>query len=292
MSSEARFELGRVSTEDGLELACRSWVPPTPRGIVTIVHGLAEHCGRYRHVAEALIDKGWAVYACDLRAHGMSPDPRGTGRVHVDRFEDYFLDVDAITALAVNRHEGLPQFLLGHSMGGLIALLYTLEKPADLAGAIVSSPALGIHPDALPPRFLRMLVGLLSALGPRLRVDSGLDTEAVSRDPAVVQAYEADALISKKVSVRWYSEFLAAIELAHELAPTLALPVLLMQSGADRLVDPAAPARWLARAPRDRAELHVWDGFYHEMFNEPDKGMVLARTIDWLEQHAPDPAGT
>lgn len=280
-------EQGTVTTADGLDLATRCWAPGNARGAVTVVHGLAEHCGRYEAVAQALAAQGWVVYAADLRAHGLSPDPPRAGRVHVDRFEDYFLDVDAIHSLARTQHDNLPHFLLGHSMGGLIALRYVLEKPDGLSGAVLSSPALGIHPDALPSKFLRLIVGPLARLLPRLRVDGGLDSHAVSRDAAVVQAYVDDPLVSQKISIRWYAEFLQAIECAHQSAPSLRIPLLLMQSGADRLVDPEAPGRWLKSAPVGRVDFHRWEGLYHEMFNEPEKEQVVAMTLDWLERQSP-----
>jgi alpha-beta hydrolase superfamily lysophospholipase len=290
--SASRPQEGHCRTADGLELHWRGWQPANPAGVVVIVHGLAEHGGRYRETAEAFEARGWAVYAGDLRGHGLSPDPAGTTRVHVNRFTDYFLDVDAFVTLATARHPGLPLFLLGHSMGGLITISYVLDRPAGLAGAVISSPALGTHPEYSPPRLLRLLVSVLDRLAPRLRFPSDLDTAAISRDPAVVTAYLEDPLVSDKVSARWYAEIMRAMGRAHDNAGTLQIPVLLMQSGADRLVDPAAPARWAQAAPAGKVELVEWKGLYHEMFNEPEKHQVRARTLDWLRQRmAPPPAG-
>jgi alpha-beta hydrolase superfamily lysophospholipase len=274
---------GRLRTADQLELVWQSWTPQTPRGSIIIVHGLAEHGGRYRETGEFLAANGWAVYACDLRAHGLSADPPKAGRVHVDRFTDYFNDVDAVMGLVQLRHAGLPAIILGHSMGGLIAISYALEKPEALAGAIISSPALGTHPEFKPPLFLKIMVSILSRLAPRLRVDSGLDTQAICRDPQVVQAYIDDPLVSQKVSARWYSEMMKAMKRAHNNAGSLRVPMLLMQSGADRLVDPAAPGRWAGLAPPGLVEQVQWEGLYHEMLNEPEKDRVRARIIEWLD---------
>jgi alpha-beta hydrolase superfamily lysophospholipase len=274
---------GRVQTVDQLDLVWQSWAPETPRGVVIIIHGLAEHGGRYHETAGFLSTKGWAVYACDLRAHGLSPDPPKAGRVHVNRFTDYAHDVDAMIGLVQIHHAGLPVFILGHSMGGLIAISYALEKPEALAGAIISSPALGTHPEFKPPLFLKIMVGILSRLAPRLLVDSGLDTQAICRDPQVVQAYIDDPLVSQKVSARWYSEITRAMKRAHKNAGSLRIPMLLMQSGADRLVDPAAPGRWAGLTPPGLVELVQWEGLYHEMLNEPEKGQVRARILEWLD---------
>lgn len=283
---------GRVKTSDQLELVWQSWVPTTPRGVIVIIHGLAEHGSRYRETAECLSGNGWAVYACDLRAHGLSPNPPKAGRVHVNRFTDYFNDVDAMTSLAKKHHEGLPLFILGHSMGGLITISYVLAKPEGVAGAIISSPALGTHPEFKPPLFLKMMVSILSFLAPRVLVDSKLDTQAISRDPDVVKAYMDDPLISQKISARWYSELLKAMKRANANAGSLSIPMLLMQSGSDRLVDPDAPSRWARSAPEEWVELVVWEDLYHEMLNEPEKDRVRAKILGWLnarisEQESP-----
>jgi len=282
MTEASGASQGRVRTSDQLDLAWRCWAPETPRGVVIIVHGLAEHGGRYHDTAGILSTNGWAIYACDLRAHGLSADPPGAGRVHVDRFPDYFRDVEAMAQLARNRHPGLPVFVLGHSMGGLIAISYALEKPETLAGVIISSPALGTHPQFQPPFFLKILVGILSRLAPRLLVDSNLDTHAICRDPEVVKAYIDDPLVSHKVSTRWYSEITKAMKQAFSNAGSLRIPMLLMQSGSDRLVDPAAPARWARAAPSGLVELVIWEGLYHEMLNEPEKDQVREKLLDWL----------
>jgi alpha-beta hydrolase superfamily lysophospholipase len=291
-ASAASGKAGNCATADGLDLYWRSWTPAQPVGVIVIIHGLAEHGGRYQETAEAFVSSGWAVYAGDLRGHGQSPDVPGAGRVHVNRFTDYFRDVEAFVKLARENHDGLPLFLLGHSMGGLITISYVLQSPTDLAGAIISSPALGTHPDFKPPALLRLLVRVLDRLAPRLRFPSDLDTNAISRDPDVVRAYIDDPLISEKVSARWYAEILRAIDQAHANARRLQIPLLLMQSGADRLVDPAAPARWVQAASAGGVELVNWAGFYHEMFNEPEKKQVQRRALDWLQQRLAQQAAT
>ncbi len=279
---------GHARTADRLELAWQSWSPAAPRGVIVVVHGLAEHCGRYQETAEHLSARGWAVVAGDLRAHGLSADPPKAGRVHVGRFEDYFKDVDALIGLAREHYPELPLYLLGHSMGGLISIRYSLDYPERLAGVVISSPALAIHPESKPPLLLRLVVGILSRLAPRVRFASDLDTEAISRDPDVVKAYIDDPLVSDKVSARWYAEFLKSMKKAHKDAASLTLPMLLMQSGSDLLVDPDAPRRWAAMASDGLVELVVWEDFYHEMFNEPQKDRVREKLITWLQKHAPD----
>ena len=185
---------------------------------------------------------------------------------------------------AAERHPDLPLVILGHSMGGLIAITYALDHPEVLDGAIISSPALGTHPDYQPPLVLRLLVKVLSRLAPRALFKSNLDTNAISRDPQIVQAYISDPLVSEKVSARWFNSMMSAIVEANSRATTLRIPMLLMQSGDDILVDPAAPGRWAGDTPGDLVELVVWEGLYHEMLNEPEQDEVRKRITDWLER--------
>lgn len=268
----------RINSSDGLALRLHTWIPAEPRTLLLVVHGLGEHGGRYRTFGEHFADRGYGVFAVDLRGHGESLGRR----VHVDRFDDYFRDVDALYDEARRRHPGLPTVLVGHSMGGLITLGYLLHDPRNLAGAVVSSPALAAHPSLVPSLPLRLVARVLQGLAPRTLFPSGIDPSGISRDPEVVEAYRRDPLVSGKVSARWYAAVTAAQAEIRAAAPSFALPLLLMQSGADRLVDPEATGHWAARAP-EAVDFVRWDGFFHEMLNEPEKLEVFARIETWLE---------
>ncbi len=282
-AAEVHYGRGHLITRDQLDIVWQSWTPEAAKGVIVIIHGLAEHSGRYQETAEALSAEGWAVYSGDLRAHGLSSNPPKAGRVHVDRFEDYFHDVEAFINHARGKHRGLPLFILGHSMGGLISIRYTLEYPEGIAGVVISSPLLGTHPEFKPPLLLRLLVRLLSVITPRALFKSDLDTEGISRDPDVVKAYIDDPLVTTKVSARWYNEAMKSVKKAHKNAATLRIPMLLMQSGSDRLVDPDASRTWAEATPEGRVEFAVWEGLYHEMFNEPENEKVRQRTLSWLD---------
>ena len=281
--SELRRETGTLATGEGFDLFWRSWVPQEPLASLLIVHGLAEHSGRYERTASHFAGRGLACYALDLRGHGES----GGRRVHVDRFEDYLADVDAAGGLVRKNHPGLPFFALGHSMGGLIVILRALDHPDGLDGVVVSSPLLAPHPSAEPSAVTRLASGLLSKLAPRMLISSGLDTSALSHDTAVVEAYVNDPLVSSRVSARWFTSMMQATAKARGEAPGLKVPMLLMQSGDDRLVAPDATRIWAGAAPQDLVEFEWWDGFYHEMFNEPGRELVLARVDDWLGRRVP-----
>jgi len=274
----------KLKTHDGIELYWRSWQADSPTGVIVLVHGLADHSGRFEEIGQFLASGGWTVYACDLRGHGLSSDGHQAGRVHVDHFSDYANDLSAMISLAKQHHPDLPVIILGHSMGGLISLTYALNHPQELDGVVLSSPALGAHADAQPPAVLNLLVRMLVHIKPRLLFPSDLNTGSISRDADVVRAYIDDPLVSEKVSARWYVEITKAIDDIQGRAAELKIPTLLMQSGDDRLVDPQAASNWAKEAPKDLLKLVVWDGFFHEMFNEPEKEKVYACVLEWLNR--------
>ena len=273
-----RMTTGSFRTSDAQSLAWRAWVPNDPRGILLFIHGLAEHSGRYQKTAEHFAALGFACYGLDLRGHGASQGRR----VHVAAFDDYLKDVEAALVLVGARHPGVPCFLVGHSMGGLITIRFVLANPDAVAGAVVSSPLLAPHPSAAPSAVARTAAGLLSKFAPGLLIPSGLDSNALSRDRAIVDAYVADPLVSSKVSARWFTATMAAAAEVRAQAPALRTPMLLMQSGADRLVDPEATRRWAEAAPPQVLRFIWWEGFYHEMFNEPGREGVLGSVEAWL----------
>ena len=178
---------GKVVGAGDVELNWQGWLPASPSGVLLLCHGLGEHAGRYGNVVDAVVPDGWAVYGLDQRGHGLS----GGRRAHVDRYADLLADFDVFRRAVVARHPDVPVVLLGHSMGGQIALAYALDHQADLAGLVLSAPALA--GDVVP----KPVVPLLRALGrvaPRLR-PAGIDVTKISKDPAVVAAYQADPLV-------------------------------------------------------------------------------------------------
>jgi alpha-beta hydrolase superfamily lysophospholipase len=271
-----------VRTVDGLDLFGRALSPEDPRGTLVFVHGLFEHSGRYLVPMRYFAERGWATVAFDHRGHGRSPGPR----VHIRRFDEFIWDLEAALAAARAARPGRPLFVVGHSHGGLVAILFALRAPGALSGLALSSPFLGI-PAASRPGAARVFgARVLSLITPRVRLDTGLDAAGISRDPAVVAAYSADPLIGRKVSARWYTEVLLAFERAATGAPLLRLPTLLQAAGQDRIADPEATREFLSRAPAPLVEAVWWDALYHELFNEPEKEAVFARLAGWLEAHA------
>jgi acylglycerol lipase len=258
----------------------QAWTPATTKGVVVIAHGLAEHSGRYAHVAERLSEAGYAVYALDHRGHGRTD---GT-RANVERFAHVRADLDTLLTKARGEHPGLPVFLLGHSLGGLIALDYVVTRgDSGLTGLVLSGSAVD---PSVGSAIQRRLAGLLSALTPNLGV-LALDATAVSRDPAEVEKYVNDPLnYHGKIRARTGAETLAAVERVVSGVGTVRLPVLVMHGTLDRLTSPGGSKLVAERIGSTDKTLTLYDGLFHEIFNEPEKDVVLGDVVTWLDAHA------
>lgn len=268
----------------GGRLFFRSWTPAAARAALLFVHGLAEHGGRYGHVARRFAARGYASLAIDLRGHGRSPGPR----VHVDSFDAWLDDVKAALALVRRTDPGLPVVVVGHSQGGLVVLLQALRDPDDRVATVVSSPLLGVAPASRPGRALRAVTKLLLLLAPRLPVPNTVDPARLSHDPAVGSAYVADPLVSRRVSAGWFRALQRALAEAHAGAARWTSPLLVLASRGDRLVDPDAVARWVAAAPATLVSSVFWDDLYHELFNETAKDDVFGAMERWLDARLQD----
>lgn len=262
----------------GLTIAYQGWRPEAEaKAVLIIVHGLAEHSGRYRNVVDHLVPRGYAVYGFDLPGHGTST---GT-RVYVERFDDFDDTLTAFRRLVRDRHPEAPLFLLGHSMGGLIAAHHLLDQQQGLQGVVLSGPAVGIEHGS--PPLTALLARIASRLAPRAGV-YGVDPGGISKDPAVVEAYVNDPLVHRgKASARLVAEMLRASKRVSDAAAAIRLPLVAVHGADDRLVEADRTRRLFERLGSDDKTLHVYDGLHHEVFNEPERGRVLADVERWLE---------
>lgn len=277
---ETQHEHGQVTTDGGVTLHFQSWIPDQPKAVLYFVHGMAEHGGRYGFPVDHFTAHGYACWTLDLRGHGTSGGRRG----HIMCFDDYDVDVEAVLGQIRQRHDGLPIFLVGHSMGGLIALRFFLDHQEVLSGAVLSSPALRAHPTQEPLAALKGLATVISRIIPGMLFKSTLDVQGISRNQAVVDAYLADPLVLNKVSARWFTSIQQAMAEITSRFGEVHQPLLIMHSGGDRLTDPKASQRWAEQAP-GRWVTHVeWPELYHEMFNEPERATVFERMEAWLEE--------
>ena len=260
-------------------LALFDWAMPAnkPLGTVLLVHGLGEHAGRYGEVAAHLHQWGFAVRAYDQQGHGQSAGARG------DMLRPGSLQADLCRVIDDTRQRpdlvGTPLILLGHSMGGLV-VARTLAEGLRPVNAGLSSPALGAFPNLLQ----KMLLATLPRVAPHLRVDNGLKADFVSRDPDVVKAYKADALVHRRISAGLAAWILENGEKTLDDAPQWQVPTLLLYAGQDKLVNAQASADFAHAAPQAVVQAQCFEAMYHEIFNDLYRAQVFTALKRWLLQ--------
>jgi alpha-beta hydrolase superfamily lysophospholipase len=269
----------RLAGVDGVKIFWQTWQPASPpRAVVVIAHGAGEHSGRYEHVAARLVRDGYAVYALDHHGHGRSDGSRAMVR----RMRSAVSDLDSLITIAAQAHPGTDTFLLGHSMGGTIALLYAVAHQDRLRGLILSGPL-----AALPavPAPVRMLVKAMSAVAPAL-ASLAVDATQVSRDPAVVSAYVEDPLVHHgKLPARTVAEIAAAVESFPAAVEAITIPTLIAYGTADGLCPPSGSLMLNSRIGAEDKTLKAYEGLYHEILNEPEQEIVLDDMCGWLSAH-------
>jgi acylglycerol lipase len=279
-----RHEQGHRETTRGQTTYWQAWLPGDPaRAIVIIVHGIHEHSGRYAHVGYQLATAGFATYAADHRGHGRS----GGRRANIERMALIVDDLSSFVRFAAQRHTGLPVFMIGHSLGGLIALHWATEPRATeprtfLDGLVVSGPAVEVMVGSA---LARRLAGVLSALVPNLRV-TAIDADRISRDPAVVRAYREDPLVDHgRIKARTGAEMLATMKSLPARLPRLSIPLLLLHGTEDWICAPASSVMVHDAVSSPDKTLRRYQGLYHEVFNEPERDQILTDLVSWLDQH-------
>src|SRR5580692_5254445 len=267
----------------GLRIHARTWVPAgSPTGVVVIAHGFAEHAGRYSAMAARLVADGIAVRAADHRGHGLSEGKRTS----LVRFDDYVDDLVSVIAQARARWPSLRLVLLGHSMGGLIAMDLAVRPGGPLDGLVLSAPA------ACPREVSTFTLAVGRALS-RVAPNTGvlrLPLNRISRDPRVVEAYNNDPLVFRTpIRARLGAEMLDAMDRVDAGLPGLRVPLLVMQGTSDGLVDPGCGPHVYDRAGSHDKTLKMYDGLWHEIFNEPERDQVLGDLTAWLRPHLGEP---
>ncbi len=252
----------RVIVRSGASLFCRRWRPSgSPRAALLLVHGLSEHSGRYRHVGEFLAGHGLDVFAYDQRGHGRSSGETGW----VEHFSDFLDDLDGVHRWLLERTAGLPLFLLGHSMGGLIVTAYVLDKPLAPDYLILSGPA------------------IVPILDPG---DRTIDPTRLSRDPAVWKAYMEDPLVLReRVTDELFERLADGLARLPGRAAEIRMPWLLIHGGDDRLCSAEGARDYLASSSSSDRTVRIYQGGRHEMLNETNRGEVLTDLWQWIARH-------
>ena len=253
------------------------WLPKNePKAILLVVHGLAEHSGRYINIANHFVPMGYAVYGIDHIGHGKSDGKR----VYIEQFQDYIQTIKIYFDMIRDWQTEKPIFMIGHSLGGLITTAYLLKYEKELSGAILSGPAIKM-PDISQ---ITIYTGkILSLILPRIGLLQ-LNPDGVSRDPAVIDTYINDPLVyTGKITARLGAEMLKNMQEVTKHASNIGLPIMIMQGSDDKLVNPdGAQLLYDLVASKDKT-LKVYDGFYHELFNEPGHEQVINDIKIWLE---------
>jgi alpha-beta hydrolase superfamily lysophospholipase len=263
----------------GNPTAVRDWplAPDVPvRGVVLLVHGLGEHCGRYEGLAQHLNDWGFAVRGYDQFGHGASGGKRGCLPSDARLLDDLAAVVDDTRARMA---QGTPLILLGHSLGGLVAARFVGLGLRPVQALILSSPALDPGLNVIQ----KLLLAVLPKIAPNLCVGNGLNPALLSHDPAVVAAYLADPLVHDRISGRLGRFIARTAPAVRAQAPHWSTPTLLLFAGADKLVNPAGSRTFAAAAPKAVVSAHGFDALYHEIFNERKSAPVFAELKKWLE---------
>jgi alpha-beta hydrolase superfamily lysophospholipase len=262
----------------GVRIVYDVWTPGTdPLGVVILAHGYAEHARRYDHVAERFGEGGLITYALDHRGHGRS----GGKRVYLKDMSEYTDDFHHLVGIATAAHPELKRVVLGHSMGGGIVFAYGVEHPDDYAAMVLSGPAVYAQ-DAVSPVMITVAKVVGSVL-PGLPVEN-LPADAVSRDPEVVAAYEADPLVHHgKLPAGIAKALIGVGETMPQRAASLTAPLLVVHGGQDKLIPVAGSRRLLECVGPIDAHLKVYPELYHEVFNEPERAVVLDDVVSWIE---------
>lgn len=263
-----------------LKIYYHAWLPEgQAKAVLLIVHGLGEHCGRYTNVIERFVPLGYAFYGLDHIGHGRSEGEREM----VERFADFTDNLAIYYRMVKAWQPDKPIFLYGHSMGGLIACNYLIDHQADFAGAIISAALVRVPANISP---VTVAMGkILSALAPKAGIVP-LDAAGISRDPAVVDAYNKDPLVFHgKTPARLAAEMLSAMQRLTANVERITLPLFILQGSADRLVDPGDAQLLYEKASSRDKTLRIYEGLYHEVHNEPEREMMFKDLEAWLKAH-------
>lgn len=269
-------------TFDGLTLQSNVSLSETKpsKAKVILVHGLGDHSQGlpYINLKNYLIKNKISVYSFDLRGHGKSEGQR----MFINSWQDFRNDLHTFTDFVTSEEPATPLFLIGLSLGGLIALNYAQYHPTELTGVIVAAPAV----DASGvPALVKLMIPFLSRLMPKGSINPGLDLNRISRDKSAVQAYTSDPLFQTKTTPRLASEVIKSMDETRNMASQLKLPLLILHGTEDTIVKPDGSAAFLELVGSSDKKRISYEGAYHNLFLEPNKESIFADILQWIENH-------
>jgi acylglycerol lipase len=268
---------------DGTRMFMHTWIPSEgrPRASIIAIHGLGSHGGDMKNIGEYFDDKGLAVFAPDMRGFGHYSGRKG----HVMNFDEYNEDLANLVEQVKDQFPGRIIYLFGASLGGLQVIRYSVTYPKDIDGIILSCPSVS---EKLPiGKGTRAVASLLSLLNVKIYFDNGLNMDLLSHDPKVVKRHKDDPLRFDQATPRFASSGFKAVKEGWNAASVITMPVLMLQAGDDHIVDAEKNKLWFESLASEDKTLNFYDGFYHEVFEEPEKDKVLSDIYSWLEVRLP-----
>lgn len=278
--SENEFQ----SSKDNFKIFYQKWIPASYDRVMVVQHGFGEHSGRYMNLVNALDGQGIAIYALDSRGHGRTGGKRG----HVDQFQQFVDDLADLIQLAKKETSKSKIYLLGHSLGGVIVLQYSLQgtNQENLHALVVSSGGLMIRMD--PEKHVKLTFAkLLASLTPATTVNANLDLKFLSHDQSVIDAYVKDPLVHGMMSFQMAVNTVRLGALIYEKASHLQIPIYIIHGSGDGIVNPEGSKKLFNMLTCPDKTLKIYDGLYHETFNElpADREKVLGELREWLKKH-------
>ncbi len=275
MGANIKHIKGQFKTPDKLILFYQAWVPDNPRETLVIVHGLGEHSSRYELVARYFAGRGIAVYTYDQRGHGRSQGQKG----HIMAFNDYLMDLESFRKDILSNQAPL---LLGHSLGGLVAIQFAIEHPDSVKGLIISSPPLKLK---LKISWCKTtLLKIINVFHPSFTfLDDVIVTHELSHDIEVCRAYDNDEFTHRYRSARFFVEFLRVCEDTSKYPERLRVPTLFLFGTDDKLISTEEIEKFYAASKAPMKEIRSYQGYYHEILNETGKEAVLKDIEEWIE---------
>ena len=272
--------MSQIESTDGCILHYETDLCESPKGVVLLVHGFGDHCGRYKRVAHHFNQWGLITYRFDYRGHGRSEGRRG----HVTDFQEYLNDVSVMRSVVESEYADLPKFLLSHSHGGLIAL-HSLGQEADHWSkgwhAVLSSPFLGIQVHV--PLWKSLMGKGVSRFMPTFQMKTELSGELVSQNPEIIEEYNTDPLIGSVASARWFTEMLKAHKASDHMAELIRVPILFQLAGTDHVVSIDASHRVFDHIGSADQEKKIYESLFHEIWFDPEPNQPLQDLKQWID---------
>lgn len=275
---EATLEKSYFKGRDGTKFYYKKDIPKEPRAVIIVVHGFAEHLGRYEYIKDKLYESDFAVYRYDLRGHGRTEGEKG----HIDSFNQFIEDTDELVNLAHEEFSQLPIYMLGHSMGGLITFSYGLKHKDKLKGQILSGAAVRKVPQVEGVK--GGLIQFLNFFAPKMRVEQEL-SEDICTDKKVVKAYEKDPLVLKDATLNFYVQFLLkGTKFVEDNIQGYNYSCLILHGEKDKIIPKEASTYIYKNISSKDKEIKIYKGLYHEILNEVEKDIVIKDIINWIEK--------